>query len=194
MLHSFNITGVVELHYLVQCFRVGRAAYVDATHVNDVDAGAYAVTLWLKAIFIEIKTCYKLNWRKGRNTPSGTGIILWHTQSKLSAWKRLPNITFIQNKLNRLVHIWFLLRKYPILFLPGADCCNSFFMNFLIPEGGCWNDVFYLKLNSHWDTVVSKRLPSSLMQPDNTLKPSHCTILRLQTHIWSMCIVYIVTS
>jgi hypothetical protein len=58
VLCSYSITGVAKIHYLVQCFRVGRAAYVDATHVNDVDAGAYAVTLWLKAIFNEIKTCY----------------------------------------------------------------------------------------------------------------------------------------
>jgi len=54
----FSITNVIQLQYLVHCFRVGRAAYVDATYVNDVDAGAYAVTLWLKAIFSEIKTCY----------------------------------------------------------------------------------------------------------------------------------------
>jgi hypothetical protein len=58
VLCSFSITGVAELHYLVQCFRVGRAAYVDATHVSDVDAGAYAVTLWLKAIFRKIKKYY----------------------------------------------------------------------------------------------------------------------------------------
>ncbi|XP_033606442.1 triokinase/FMN cyclase isoform X2 [Cryptotermes secundus] len=39
--------------------RVGRATYVDATHVTDVDAGAYGVTVWLKAVFNELKTCFQ---------------------------------------------------------------------------------------------------------------------------------------
>lgn len=43
------------LQYLVHCFRVGRATYVDASYVTDVDAGAYGVTVWLKALSSELK-------------------------------------------------------------------------------------------------------------------------------------------
>jgi len=46
------------MKYLVQCFRVGRASYVDPSRVTDVDAGAYGVTVWLKAISSELKTCF----------------------------------------------------------------------------------------------------------------------------------------
>jgi hypothetical protein len=42
---------------MVHCFRVGRATYVDPSHVTDVDAGAYGVTVWLKALLSELKTC-----------------------------------------------------------------------------------------------------------------------------------------
>ncbi|XP_069695293.1 triokinase/FMN cyclase-like isoform X2 [Periplaneta americana] len=35
--------------------RVGRACYVDTSYITDVDAGAYGVTVWLKAVFNELK-------------------------------------------------------------------------------------------------------------------------------------------
>jgi hypothetical protein len=50
---------MVELQYLANCFRVGRATYVDAIHVTDVDAGAYGVAVWLKAVSNELKTCFQ---------------------------------------------------------------------------------------------------------------------------------------
>jgi hypothetical protein len=56
-LRSNCIIDVMELYHLVHCFRVGRATYVDASHVTDVDAGAYGVTVWLKALSSELKNC-----------------------------------------------------------------------------------------------------------------------------------------
>jgi hypothetical protein len=53
------IPGVAELQYLVNCFRVGRATYVDVTRITDVDAGAYGVTVWLKAVSTKLKTCFQ---------------------------------------------------------------------------------------------------------------------------------------
>jgi hypothetical protein len=50
---------MAELQYLVNCSRVGRATYVDAIRVTDVDAGAYGVTVWLKAVSNELKTCFQ---------------------------------------------------------------------------------------------------------------------------------------